>query len=851
MVPTENMLQKARDGRRLCQTKLNHIEENLQRVRTQQDRLREFVAVRTEMDAESKHLYEVNKRQASLLKEQQELERFEKFEAVNGRFQRIRTLSQTIADSRAEQGKTSQQIAAARRSTEEAEKRLIVEEGKTQDAYETVTSAAQSMAEASRQAALAACNDATIATYEQLLQTLRQRLEILQKEQTEGAALTKEKQEELTAQQLSQQTLEAHKSMLLRAKAILTQLDEMQTAIEQRDSLTAQLSAATQRQNERNEQLSRLFYKNEELKAEINSQQEEIDSHRRSLAGQDSYTLQRRALELRSRKLLLQTALSLWRNIAFGYDQIEQKEQLITRLRHRSELLNVNIDDLTDELRRLQSQLDERTYQWTLSKSQNIIELRGDLQEGTPCTVCGSTHHPWHSEGIGEHSALIASLKADCETLSVDIRMKKHDLEEAQMQLTTTLGKIEVETDNLQILSSRQQNDTAEWQHFATLDHSMNECSRSTNREARADMIQQLIEKTSVDADEAEKELKAFTFHLDAISTIGLQMQQRQHEASELAIRLNEVNTACQVMVGEVDRLTQQLKAANQNYSRRYQEMEHAITLTEWFREWQASNEGLKMRIQQMADRWQTQETAINRLTDELATLAAKDALLQRDIKQTTLDITKIESLRVQADEQCSKARNSLEKIVADGDTGALFNEAQDQLAAQTANMTSARRSYLDCLRDSIHTETLGKHIEQTILATEERVADERRELDVWMRQYNANHPPVQYAELERVLSDGREWDAIRQQVREIVIEQAVTQSRVDRLRARIIALQAEGIRPSAADDESQQTQLRSQQEELEQQRRQILLQIARYDALLDTAESSTPPSDPNDDGQV
>ena len=122
----------------------------------------------------------------------------------------------------------------------------------------------------------------------------------------------------------------------------------------------------------------------------------------------------------------------------------------------------------------------------------------------------------------------------------------------------------------------------------------------------------------------------------------------------------------------------------------------------------------------------------------------------------------------------------------------------------------------------------------------EEKIAEERRELDVWMRHYNANHPSVQFAELERLLGDGREWGSIRQQVRENTIEQAVTQSRVDRLRAQIIALQADGLRPISDDGENEQEQLRTQKEELEQRRRAIQLQIARYDALLDTHDNTS-----------
>lgn len=835
---TDNQLQNMRESRRLSQTQLAHTEEALQAVRAQQERLRTFIAVNAEMQKEQKHLYEVNKQQASLLSDQQALERFETFEAVNGRFQRIRTLSQELADLRASHTAISTPYSEAHRHAEEAERSLTLEKDKLQETYNNVMQAARTMAEAERQSTLAADAQASADIFNESTGNLRQRLERLKKQRQEVATASELKQQQLTELQTQRQTLEAYKS-LIHERGVLSQLDEMQNVGELRDKLTQQLRTATQRQNEHNERLSRLFYENEKLKDNINARQEELDSHRRSIAGQDSYNLQRRALELRSRKLLLGTAFSLWRNIASGFDRIEQKEQALTAMRLRCEHLNRQIDTLTEDIRRQQQQLELRTYQWTISKSQNVIELRGDLQEGAPCTVCGATHHPWHSETISEQKTLIATLKTDCDNLSTDIRIKQQNLQEAQKELTTTLGKIEAETENLQMLIMRQQDDTAEWQHYVHLDRSLADCSRSTNREARTAIMRQLIEKTSVDADEAEKELKTFTFHLDAISSIGLEVQQLQHEAGELAIRLNEENTACQVMASEVERLSQQMSSANDDYSRRFKALENVVSLPEWFREWKASPEGLKLRIQQMTEQWHTLEISILAVKDEIESLSAQDEFLQQCIQQTTLDLTQLEARHTQAKELMSKSIDTLNKLIPISDGKTLFAQAQDKLKEQLSIMENAEQTYAELLQEDIHFQTLSTHIQQSIHSVEERVADERRELDVWMRHYNANHPPVQFAELERLLSDGREWSSIRQKVRENIIEQAVTQSRVDRLRAQIIALQADGLRPISGDGENEQEQLRTQQEELEQRRRATQQQIARYDAILDSRDST------------
>jgi len=135
---------------------------------------------------------------------------------------------------------------------------------------------------------------------------------------------------------------------------------------------------------------------------------------------------------------------------------------------------------------------------------------------------------------------------------------------------------------------------------------------------------------------------------------------------------------------------------------------------------------------------------------------------------------------------------------------------------------------------------TQYKNLEELIHQDEQRVSDERRELDIWMRQYNANHPPVQFVELERLLADDKDWNPVRQQVRQTSLDAAVTQARVDYLRAQIIALQAEGIHLDSEAFEQEQQGLNNQQEELERQRRKILQQLALLDGQLRAHEQAT-----------
>ena len=835
----DKTLQLVREGRRLQQTKLSNVEESLQRIRIQQERTQRYIELASELEQHRKRLYELNKQQASVMTQQKELERFEAFEAINGRFQRILTLTQGINLARQLSSQLAIQIEDSKKQDDDAVKKLEGEREELKDCLGNLIQAALTMAQAERLTEQVNQHQAAKAESEEIAKSLREILVQLQKRLQEVQTENERLNLELSNLKLAKQSLDAHQVMITKSEAILIMLDELLNAMNIRDGLSAELNQAIHRQNERDEQLRQLFQEHQKITASIQARQEEVDGHRRNIAGQESFNLQRRALELRSRKLMLETGFSLWRNIASGYNHMEEKAQRLSSLRLNADHLNRTIDTLEAEVAKLEMQYQQKIYHWTLSKSQNVIELRTDLQEGTPCTVCGATHHPWRGEGIKEQHAIISSLKSDCDTLERELANKRNQLQEMRQELTATMAKLDVENANYQMLQTRQKQDTDEWQYFTSLDRSFVECSQSTNRDARTAIMKQLIDKTTVDAEEAEKELKAFTFHLDAISRLGAEIHQLQQDSDTIVTRLNEVNTACQVMAGQVERLGQRLATATRNFSQRYETIEREITIQEWFQEWKKSPESIKIRIQEMTQRWQNISDSIQQHESDIHAGEAETTLLVKSIKELLTNILKVEARSNNSEELASKAENTLQKLLPGIDGKTVFQNSKSQLMHQYETLLSDEGKYKSMFEDHLSLRMQRKHLDNMILQDEQRVSDERKELDLWMRKYNANNPPVQFVELERVLADGKDWTDIRRSVREIILETAITQARVDHLRAQIIALQAEGVHPDSNHFDQEQLSLSTQQEELEKQRREILKQIANLDEKLRAHEQA------------
>jgi len=827
------------ESRRLCQARLQHLADEISQVRRQQDRLRQFQELNTELTAQQDRLFKLNKEKAANAVEQRDLDRFEEFEAVNGRFQRISTMRKSMLQAREHVKELSAAIEQAQNMVDEAEEILVDEQSKTADATQYMEATAQTMAEVARQQAIVAENQRQHREDQETLQLLRERKATLQKQLQENATQTEAEQKQLMSLRQKRQALQAHQQTIGHSEAIINMLDELSHVSEQRQEISKALEQAVRNQEERDEVLARLFSDSQSMKAKIDSKKEEVEGHRRSIAGQDSYHLQRKALEMRSRRQMLETAASLWRSIAMGYNLMEREEQEITRLRLHADHLRHDIDDLETHLRQAGKQLEERTYQLTLSKSQNVVELRGDLVEGVPCTVCGAKNHPWQGESITEQNALIKSLKADCAILRQEYTTKQEQLQELQADLTRTTSRLTVLTEQQAILQERQRQDTEEWQNFCGLDRSFVDCSPSTNREARSTLLGLLIERATVDAENAERELKTFSFHLDAISSLGQEIQMFQQQNAELATRLNEANTACQVMAGQVERLKTRLDAETQNYRHRYEALDHAMTIPEWLNAWKQSPEGLKLRIVEMRRVWEEAGEQLVERERQTAVLHEQAEILHAQMNQLTLEMTACESHGSSMKDQAEKALNVIEKLLPGGDGKGAFESACQQLNRQKERELEARRKYDSRLSELQQRQAERNNMELIVQDVEQHVASEVRELDLWMGKYNASHPPVQTSELENILADGREWGGIRQQLRQIQIDYAVVQNRVDNLRAQIISLQAEGVRAVSDDGQADMALLRDQIEQLEAQQRDQQLQLAQYDQQIRAHEQA------------
>lgn len=829
-------LQRVKDAKRLAETKLQGLEESLTRLQAQQQWLRRYYETNMVLEREKKRLFELNKQKAVLAKEASMLERYDLFEGIHGIYQKLSVLREQI-------GQDKRGLSILEREADENRQKMYDQEKRQQQLHEQFKSThvnfqnvLDRVYSASQLTGDNEALDAEMAFLHNYMNDVKLETEALTSLIAEKEKDTASLQGDLERLRIKLQSMEIHKHMIHHGETILQQLATMQEVDKLRTELQQMHQQALQKQNEENELLGKTFAQYQDVLSQVEAAEAELAMHRSYTLGLDGLKLQERALMLKGRRQILNSALSLWKRVITGYERIEEKSRKVTAMRLSIQHLEDNVRQLETETDKAQRFCKEKEYTFLMSKGQNIIQMRADLREGTACSVCGATHHPYHSDTMLDQSKLISDMKTEYELQAAEANAKQRQLQEMQKELTTTQGQLIVEEEALNALRIRQKEDVQEWKIYAPLDPTFADCSESTNREARTAMLRQIIENVNRDAELAEKELETFTFHQISIASISEKLQTLEQSKSEINVHLNEQNTGLQVFSHELEQLGSRLNNVTKHFTHFYENMQIAVTIKDWFTIWQNNPEQLYERIQKIiADGLATEQAIATKQTTldmELTKLEGMKAQLQLLARNTSVTNKRIEDI------QTRKAENlrTFQQMIPERDAKNFYQKSlQATITAQERyeeerNRTDSMRHNSDIMQGR-HDYYIG-HISQ--LEGEMRLLNEK--LDLWMHGFNQQHPPVHTSELDEVFADGKDWSQIRSNLKQINTDLLLCQAKVDDLNSRIIALDTEDGSCNTSSPDIMES-IVTKQQSLTKQRKETMMQIARLSLQLEEHE--------------
>ena len=820
--------QRLRDSLRLAQSRQQNIEESLKRLRSLQEKLYRHQQLNSDLDINSRELFLLNKEFASISDEATEMDRFETFESIMAPFLRMQMLEAEAEENRRTGMELEQQIRQTSNRIEELRKEFT----NSRDNINTAEAQHQELCaiveECSQHDGACAVIQEQIKRHGDALAKMEDRKNAIDNDIAAQASAIADLDRRLENLNSTMHTLESHEAMLERADLILGmlhRLDELSQNLKQKNIL---YNRNAEEQRRAGEELARIIAQNTDIEQQIQTLQDESEIHRTNIRGMQSYDVQERVMKLKSRLLMLAAAQSLWRRISSGYASIEEKTQLINSLRLEIEQDLKTEQELMVSVAMLKRLATDKEYSLNMSKSQSLISLRADLKEGTACSVCGATHHPYHSDTMQDQYKLISDFRSDYEAISGELQGQEKQLAALHDKLTQNLGQQIAEQKNLEAVRLRQSEDVKEWRVFAQLDPTFHDCSASTDSDARMATIRQLLDNAQRDLQGAEAELGEFNYHTTQITNLSGKIAQLEGKKMEISLRTNEAQALCRILAAEGNRLEDSRKLAQDKYHNHYELLQKDVTIPEWFKQWQHNAETLYLDIRQMAHDWKLvgREIAETRKALSEANTKREMLVVMLDRCMQSIEYLKEELRLLRGKHEELHERRQL--LLPHMSTG----EALDRSLKVSGNARAEHARCAETLQETVleqkEHEGAYNHARKAGDILDQKASAQRNLVDLWIRAYNANHPPVQYNELNAVLTQDIDWNEKRRRIRENRMATSLQQQKVKALQAEIIALEVDTGTLSNSQLTEKQITTETQIEEQEASLREVLMQIAR-----------------------
>lgn len=123
---------------------------------------------------------------------------------------------------------------------------------------------------------------------------------------------------------------------------------------------------------------------------------EAFEDEKKKAEGLDAATLQQASTMANQKKNDMTKAIDIRKNIKKTTEDLDKNNQEIQQLTERNKAIEEEISGF--HIESLKKEVETLQKSYTLMTSENWDQHRADLDEGKPCPLCGSTHHPYKSQ---------------------------------------------------------------------------------------------------------------------------------------------------------------------------------------------------------------------------------------------------------------------------------------------------------------------------------------------------------------------------------------------------------------------------------------------------------------------
>ena len=588
--------------------------------------------------------------------------------------------------------------------------------------------------------------------------TVKSKLTDLEKESVANASLHRENQEQQVAEQRINQLLEKGSREVQRSSDVLSARKAEVAVYEQQNRMV-----------------------------NINQLQQNISSNTARLAA-------------------LRSARNLWNRLVKIYDEVEEAQVQVNASR-------IVIDQLTKDLVRMDQDIDVATLHfkeaqenYSYHNSQSIEAMRRNLKEGSPCPVCGGTHHPYHTESARELGKIFETIELRYKEASEHLEDLKTKARNLRATLANKQGMYEVEKRNYERLELSLQSGQEEWREFAALDSTFKDCSASVNRQARMITLEQLIDNTESALNRQQEELQTFTSNQENINALNQLIRSLAERVAEETAHTSQLDAQLKIIRSKQHDYKQRINLSDRRLKEIYSDLDLMITDSGWMAKWRANPDHYSAHLSALFHEWIDTSKKLDEALQkrDLITNFVNQQEKELQVAQQSINATR--DFRDAARELMRIKQDELTALFGSRTPEQVDEDLRQIVRSVTEQQLETKVRYDNAQNELSEITGSKRKLEEDFLHFTQQYTQQSSQLDYWMHNYNRDHSPLRFSELERIFTDKRDWNALRRQIAACKEQLTVTQNTRNLAEQHLNQVRQDTMRPDSTQGETRES---------------------------------------------
>lgn len=602
---------------------------------------------------------------------------------------------------------------------------------------------------------------------------------------------------------LHQQALAAHRTMFEKFDLVKDKLIALEGETTRNEEARKKCAELRKRGEELSETAEKYEQQRHDNEARLSTLRGELAIHQLQNRGHDSAALGHRYAEYRGRLVVLERAQSLWARISAGYEEIDDKRAELMRLEGDRRQTAKDIERLAAEVGALDEAFRRLNVTITLSRSENIRQLRRQLKEGSACPVCGATHHPYHTETERELGELLSGMEREFEEASQVLTARQGDLAALRERMAALSARIEAQQKALAEREERQLADVEEWGTCKHLDPSFEDCSAAVARDARRLMIGLLVDNNTRAAEEAKKELDEFNYHQEHINRLNEEIARLDDRMTHEGAYVENVRMQLQVAAASREETERLLRQSDRAVNQFYTDLDSMVTVSGWFADWKRNSENFRRRLSELLEDWMRTCERLDVLQRKLVVLQEEFRSMEKASEEAHRRATAEAAAAAALRDALGTKREELRRLLGNN-SPEVEEEILRKLILDARNEENAARTAHEEACSTLN-RLLGtqKSLQESRAAKGKEFAERMSQMDLWMLRFNGDHSPICFEELTAIFTDRTDRTALRLRLEALRKACTLAAARRDTSRAALLQLQADETRPKTEEPDT------------------------------------------------